>query len=426
MSVAALRFAPWHDKTHLPPTKYASLTAAVSRVLFHAVFVPENNLDIGWARTFVRSYAQDAAAYALQVLDGQEGSDDTKPSPEELSIRKLTLQLAGRTARVKGGLGVSVLVDLAVAYGTRNATFLKMVFEEACKSTPSLLEELKMELVPAFRTILQDTEHGSPKTIRKAAYVLSQLLHIMPHGFTPFTEDQEFVLVLSRCYQIGLDSLAASRGGMTVEPMESSAEWRKDWLYAKVGLLDSFHAIVQGLLPSRTLPEAESRLFDIIFAILQLPPPSTSPPSPSTPFVSQSLLADYQYAFDFSSVLNERFRGTDDARVDLLAATLADLAPSFNSPKPSGGLSVLLQGDNWVKKAVLPSGPNGESKPIKQDPHVSNRARISHAVHIMASDVRIARRDARPGCLQSFGDIPNLYTATHSTLPGTPHLLRRS
>jgi activating signal cointegrator complex subunit 2 len=111
----------------------------------------------------------------------------------------------------------------------------------------------------------------------------------------------------------------------------------------KVALLDAFHIIITTLLEdlascpsgSRLAFEAE-RIFDIVFALLQIPSSSSNTITsanntdiPTTPFLNRPLLADYQESYSLSKMLSKALRHAQekDVRLDLLESTLQ----SFNA-----------------------------------------------------------------------------------------------
>ncbi|KAF8591311.1 hypothetical protein K439DRAFT_1380796 [Ramaria rubella] len=364
---ADLRFAPWQNKNQLSSSQYSLVTTVVSKVLSYTVSLPADKLNVPWTRAFIRTYAQDEASHALYILD-EHGATATKLSPHELSIRKSTLLLAGRLARVQDGLDASILVDLAVAYGASNSSTSRTIFEEACTSTPSLFEQFKGDVVPAFTASLQDVQRKALSSTRNAATVLSRLLACGSSIVKLFMQDKDFVLTLARCYHIELDNIATARGGIKLSAVNTSTAngWQRDWLYTKTGIINSFHAIVQTFLQSQT-PHDKDLLFVMLFAIMELPSSSASDCTIPIPFVSQSLLVDYQYSYDLSSVLNDKFRGADDARVDLLVATLAELSQSPHGPKPAGGLSLLIKDAVRVHREPTASISKGKAKASNHD-----------------------------------------------------------
>jgi activating signal cointegrator complex subunit 2 len=376
MSTATLRYAPWQDKSHLSRSQYDSLTAAVSKVLCHTISLPDSHLDVAWARSFVRTYAQDDAQHAMQVLDKEVKG--TKLNPHELSVHRLTLQLAKRLAQIRDGLDVSVLVDLAVSYGAGNASSMKSIFQESCMATPSLRESFVDDVVPAFEASLQDVQNRSASSTRKVAYVLSQLLRCGPTIVVSFVQTKDFILKLATCYHAGLDNFANYHGGVTLQVQDpaAAAGWQRDWLYTKASLVDSFHAIVQTLLECGH----NEQLFDLLFSILDLPSSSISEHTAPIPFISQPLLADYQYAFDLSGVLSDKLQGADDARTDLLASTLAKLSPSPHGTKPAGGLSLIIKKEPLGRKIEPATGSDGKGKGKAriQDPVVCKIQSIPH------------------------------------------------
>ena len=366
MNIVTPRFAPWQDKSRLSPSQYEALTGAVSKVLHHTISIPDSDLDVSWSHRLLRTYVQDDARHTLRALDIK--ATEAKLAFHELMIRKAMLQLALRLAKIRGGLDVVVLIDLATTYGANNATSLRVIFQEAYKATPSLRERFKVDVVPAFVSSLQDVQSRSASSTRKVAYVLSQLLRCGSAIVTSFMQDEEFIPALAQCYHIGLDNFAKNHGGVTLQDSQAAAGWQRDWLYTKTSLVDSFHAIVQTLLQGKQ-PHDGDKLFDILFSILELPSSSISERTTPVPFVSQSLLADYQYAFDLSGVLSTRLHGVDVARVDLLASMLAELSPSPHGAKPAGGLSLLIPNDAQVRKAepAIHSATKGKGKASHQD-----------------------------------------------------------
>jgi activating signal cointegrator complex subunit 2 len=179
------------------------------------------------------------------------------------------------------------------------------------------------------------------------------------------------MLALARAYDEGLAGIAGSYGGVRgslfegewVEEREVD-EWERVWVETKVGLMDSFHLLLGGLVGglvgeevgvgSEGLGREVERSFDIIFAILDLPSSTTTPTPTSsttpTPFLNRPLLADYQHTYDLSRTLSaalsrhQRER-EKDARLELLESTLRsfDDVSGTRREKGAGALKILLR-----------------------------------------------------------------------------------
>ncbi|KAF8524284.1 hypothetical protein BU17DRAFT_43029 [Hysterangium stoloniferum] len=324
------RYAPWSAKKQLTPAQYTSLTVAVSKVLNQKVAVVDTKFDIEWAKTFICSLVQDNAYHILQSLNSVATQEPNVSTYEKL-IHQYTLKLAERLAKIRNGLDIASLVDLAVVYGSSHVVSVRNIFTDACNSTPSLLDHFKNQAIPAFNANLKKIQSVPLEMARKTTYILSQILLCGSPLVILFVSSTEFIQTLSKCYHVDMETPSNSQGGPT-------AEAQKDILHIKTSLLDSLHAIVKTLLNNAD----NDALFDMLFAFLELLS-SSSDNTIKTPFVSQSLLADYQYAFGLSNMLTEKFASLDDARVDLLSATLADLSPVSAGSKDAKGLAPLLK-----------------------------------------------------------------------------------
>jgi activating signal cointegrator complex subunit 2 len=178
------------------------------------------------------------------------------------------------------------------------------------------------------------------------------------------------MLALARAYDEGLAGIAGSYGGVRGYLFEGEwaeegevDEWERVWVETKVGLMDSFHLLLGGLVGglvgeevgvgSEGLGREVERSFDIIFAILDLPSTTTPTPTSSTtptPFLNRPLLADYQHTYDLSrtlsSTLSRHQREREkDARLELLESTLRsfDDVSGTRREKGAGALKILLR-----------------------------------------------------------------------------------
>lgn len=144
---------------------------------------------------------------------------------------------------------------------------------------------------------------------------------------------------------------AALAAGISGEAREAD-EWEHIWVETKVALIDSFHIILSRLLTdlaalngSRLAEEAE-RTFGLVFALLEEVSSSSNSTS-QTPFLNQSLLADYHQSYSLSKSLSSALKHATerDARLDLLESTLQSLDSLEGDTKNPGALKILLRSE---------------------------------------------------------------------------------
>lgn len=386
-------------RASLSPSQQTELNEAISSGLRKVLELPPAQRDSPTTSAFLATYARDVAHQTLQDLiwteKGTGRSFYQRLSRAEKGIRHSVFLLAEKMA-VTGSLQLQTLVDLSVVYASTNPSRVRSLFSSAFEHA-SLSEQVERELVPAFESLLSNHSQGL-YGIRKAAHVvLSFIRPSPPEGTLSFSRSKSFILALARAYDHGLLSLSQSYGGFRIPASSSTRpldEWERVFLETKVDLLDVFHILITALLESvAVVPSAGLALaaqcepaFEVIFALLDVQPSQSG--QETTPFLDRPLLADYQHAYDLSSVLNDVLRRVDDARTDHLAATLRSLdAPPAHetgasgsrgaSPK-SGALKLLISSsgvppgiDNLGNGTRMPStvskGKLRASPPVVED-----------------------------------------------------------
>ncbi|KAK0449751.1 uncharacterized protein EV420DRAFT_1622043 [Desarmillaria tabescens] len=294
-------FPPTAIRKSLSPSQLAILNQTIAARLQETLALPPEKRDTQASRRFVASFAQDTALQTLQPLIW---GNSNELSATEKSIRHRALLLAEKLA---SGLELQTLLDLAIIY-SKSRTRLRKIFEQ---STPPLLSAIRDELVPAFTAILGDSSTGL-YGIRKSVYCIVSFLRVAPEEVVrSFYHSNQFVLALARCYDQGLTAMAQSYEGRDLD------DWERIFIETKVDIIDSFHI-------RRALAAESERTFDIIFALLDVRPSSANP---TTPFLNQPLLADYQQSYDLSRTLSSALRHASekDARLDVLESTLKSL-----------------------------------------------------------------------------------------------------
>jgi activating signal cointegrator complex subunit 2 len=312
--------------------------------------LPPEKRDTPSTRQFLATYSKDTAFQTLQNLIWRE----TTPTSDEKTIQKRCLLLAEKLA----SLDIQTLLDLSIIYARIYPTQLHRVFSAALQSDPSLPQIIATDLVPGFTTLLSQQSPSSQGLYaqRKVAECIFSFLRGakgIPDLIRPFAQSKPFILGLASLYDPGMASIAVSYGGIPALMTGISAEhrdadeWESIWVETKVTILDSFHFVLTALLDDLAaspqgpqLAEEAERTFDIIFALLEVPPSS----SPSDiPFLNQPLLADYQQHYNLSRTLSTALRHAQekDARLDLLESTLQSFDDSGSS-KP-GALKILLR-----------------------------------------------------------------------------------
>ncbi|KAF4564679.1 hypothetical protein EYR36_002617 [Pleurotus pulmonarius] len=333
----------------LAPSKLSALNRTVASTLRQTLVLPPSARDTPAARSFLRSYASDAATQALHDLVWGTSTAPTSTSAVEKSIHRNVLLLAGKLAEID----LQTLVDLSVVYARNHASRVKSIFSSA---HASILSGINDELVPAFTRLLSTQ---GIYAIRKVAHVVKSFVaSCTPEAARCFAHNKPFILALSRAYGSGLSDIARSYGGEQIITAQVSLpegqtqpraldDWERLWLETKVDLIDTFHVILKTLVDDitnakgRALAEESERVFDIVFSLRDMDTSSTS--GSTTPFVNSSLLDDYSRTYDLSRTLGAALQRASekDARLDLLESSLK--APERDGADREGALKLLLR-----------------------------------------------------------------------------------
>ncbi|KAF9078196.1 hypothetical protein BDP27DRAFT_1253294 [Rhodocollybia butyracea] len=352
----------------LSPSQRANLNETISSCIVDFLSLPPSKRNTTSACAFVASYAKDVAVQSLQALiwDTEDG-----PSKVEKTIRIQVLQLAEQLAIE---LDVFTLLDLAFIYASTNPKRTRALLEAANSSLSST------DLITPFISLLE-FDNGL-YTLRKTSHCISALFRVAPPTVVrAFAHSKFFILALANTYQVGLNSIAHSYGGISLDMngRTTADDWEKIWLETKVSFMDSFHACMVCLLndvtsaSGRALAVEAETIFDIVFALLELN--STAGQAP-TPFLNQSILADYQQSYDLMRTLSSSFRHAveRDARLDLLEESLKKLESGEGGKKNPGALKILLRSSGipaGIDNRSLSNRNKGKGKEQQRDKEIN-------------------------------------------------------
>ncbi|KAJ3801248.1 hypothetical protein GGU11DRAFT_769967 [Lentinula aff. detonsa] len=335
----------------LSPSQLAKLNGTILACITDVLSLPPSKRNTPSAYSFVSTYARDAAVQTLQALIWE---NENVSSKVENSIRIKVLQLAEKLER----LDVRTLLDLAIVYAKTNFHRLRAVLE---LNSANLIAT---DLISPFVLLLQFDNSPGLYALRKASHCISSFLRAAPSTtLRAFAHSKEFILAVANVYQAGLNNIALSYGGLNLTNGHTVADdWEKLWLETKVSFMDSFHACMTSLLndiasaSGPTLAVEAEVTFDIIFTLLET---NSNAGHPQTPFLNQSILADYQQSYDLTRTLSSSFQHAveRDARLDLLDANLRNFDTQSESgeagKKNPGALKLLLR-----SSGVLPGIDN--------------------------------------------------------------------
>lgn len=382
----------------LSASQLATFHRNISGALAEILVLPPAKRDTSATRVFLSSYTNDTAHQTLQSLIWK-----APPYPDD-HVHKGVIFLAEKLATSPSSLDAKNLLDIAIAYFPY-PTRVRALFAAALASTPSLATVFASDLVPALTTLLSPSRSAGLYGLRKTARCLVSLFSGCPPELVrPFAKDQAFMIALAQAYEEGLASLARSYGGLRTDVVTRELDdWERMWLETKVDLIDSFHILVTVMLQDLSaasgaaLAERSERTFSIVFALLDLP----SPPAPvqaggtmtSAPFLSRSLLADYQHSYNLAGTLTSALRraAREDARVDLLEFTLRsyDIESSTGTKDP-GALKLIIKSSGAPlatptsgKGKVARSSSKGKANDVRSAPEPA----LNHDLHLQISQV---------------------------------------
>ncbi|KIM46903.1 hypothetical protein M413DRAFT_63865 [Hebeloma cylindrosporum] len=374
------------SRKKLSPSQTATLHQTIASTLSVVLALAPEKRDAASTRQFLVTYAKDTAFQTLQNLIWRDSP--TSISSDEKTIQKRCLLLADKLAQSPPGLDIQVLLDLSIIYARLQPSHLNRVFSAALQSDPTLPQIISNDLVPSFTTLLSQQTPSSQGLYaqRKVAECIFSFLRGakgIPELIHPFAQSKSFIVGLASLYDAGMASIAVSYGGIPALMTGISAEnrdadeWENIWVETKVAILDSFHFVLTALLDDLAacprgprLAEEAERTFDIIFALLDVP--SSHSDIPGTPFLNQTLLADYQQHYDLSRTLSIALRHAQekDVRLDLLENTLQSFEGTSTKP---GALKILLR-SSGIQQTPTPARaqPNlkgkGKAHPLHPDP----------------------------------------------------------
>ncbi|KAI0760456.1 hypothetical protein C8Q74DRAFT_1208567 [Fomes fomentarius] len=351
-------------RASLSPSQSATLVQTVFTVLSQVLSLSDSQISTPANAAFVSSYVKDAAQQSLQALVWGTNDPSSKLSPTERNIRHAVFVLVGRLAPL-GALDLQTFVDFSVAYSRISPSRLRPLFSAAFiqpSKSSALVDNVQKSAVPAFTALLASPTQGL-YGLRKTAHILLSFLRPAPPEVTrSFARNKPFVRALATAYHAGLASFAQTYGGLrTLSSLTANTtqgreldEWERLLLETKVALLDTFHVLVRTLLDDvasiasagPVLAAQAEPAFEVVFDLLDLRASDEGTGVPPTPFLNRPLLADYQHAYEHSRTLADVLRRTEDARTDLLEASLRamsmDLASGSGERAP-GALKLILR-----------------------------------------------------------------------------------
>ena len=417
------RYPSLSSLSSLTPSHQATLTHSIVTALAHTLALPYPKLDSPPTRAFLTSYAREEAQAALTGLIWH--TQDRQPSSR--IIKNRTLSLAEKLASV---LDVQTLLDLSILYALSHPTRLKALFAASLSQHPHIL--LTPEIPTAFTALLSPS--SGLYALRKTARCFLSLLRAAPAELTQrLAVDKPLMLALARAYDAGLAALARSYGGVRAlrpEAGEAQADgWEKVWVETKVDLVDSFGLLVRGMVGTlvgagagEELGTQAERMFDVIFAMLDLPP--SNPSQPTTPFLDRPLLADYQHAYTLSHTLDRALhaRQEKDARLEVLEATLRSFDNGLVNRTDPGALRILLRSSGLAP-------PKGKSKvsPFpkpEEDDELSLKTAQIHAILPSHTPAQIGAMLMREGAGASVERVVGLLLEGGEGDQGEEHLDR--
>ncbi len=350
-------------RSSFTPSQSATLIQTISNALSQLLSLSDSQISTPATLTFISSYAKDVAQQSLLALVWGTDDPSTKLNQVERKVRHAVFLLAERLAPL-GTLDLQLLIDLSVAYARISPSRVRALFSTAFLQAPKssvLAEKVQNSAIPTFTALLASTTHGL-YGLRKTAHIILSLLRPAPAAVTRiFARNKTFVRALAYAYHAGLASLAQTYGGLRSLSSASSQpreldEWERLFLETKVALLDAFHILVNTLLDDvAAIPSAGPALaaqaepaFDVVFALVDLPAPGGDGGLDPTPFLNRPLLTDYQHAYDFAQTLKDVLRRTEDARADVLEASLREMSAaadgaSGSSSRTPGALKLILR-----------------------------------------------------------------------------------
>ncbi|KAL5522498.1 hypothetical protein ACEPAG_8514 [Sanghuangporus baumii] len=375
----------------LPPSQQSAVLEHISSTLFYALSLPDEKLSKLLCNDFIASYARQEATRILGELifsSGDQGAE--RRPPQERVIRKRVLSLALRLSNLPraGGLTLPSILDLCVVYGARNSSRVKELMERAVRSHPILLQEIRNSAVPSFASIILSTD-GGLHALRKTAFCLKNLLQCSPPSvLDEFLKDNDFVVALAKCYDGRLSAIATGYGGIDLD-REDDTETTTTWVGCKADLLDCFHVLLEHTLKNvRIDPQANAeRAFSLVFALLNLPTSSGQSHGSEIPFLNRSLVADYQDAYGLSSALASVLSYNDDARLDVMDATLKSFETAGSGDK-CGALRIILRSSGApsgtdYRGIVGPKGKERAPPPPEPPVNVDLDAAVSSVLDIL-------------------------------------------
>ncbi|CCM02333.1 uncharacterized protein FIBRA_04425 [Fibroporia radiculosa] len=399
-------------RASLSPSQLATLNQTISECLAQTLSLPTAQCNSPATRKFLSTYVKDVAHVVLQSLIWDEDQTQSKMfsslSQVERTIRHRAFLLAERLA-ADGSLDLQTLLDLGVAFGSTNATRLRALFSAAhSRASSSLLSAVQNEVIPAFSALLLEPSQGL-YGLRKTAHIVLCLLRPAPaHLVRLFARSKPFMLSLARAYDRGLSSLAQSYGGIRISSLSDGQDivldqWERILLETKVSLVDSFHILIRILVADiAAVPSVGPGLaaqceaaFEVIFALLEEPrsrvnlaDDAGSSGIDSIPFLNQTLIADYQHAYDLSKLLADTLKRLDDPQMEILNSSLRSLethdAHANSVGAGAGALRLLLRSSGappgianrgfGSSSTAYSADAKGKSKAVARDVHPENPA----------------------------------------------------
>ena len=332
------------SRSTLPPSQLSTLQQNISTALNYLLSLPSTTYLATSSITYISSYAKDYAAQVLDSLIWESNAVsriDLNFDKVERDIHRNTLYLAEKVAY---SLDFQTLVDLSIVYGPSHSKRIRCLFELAFSKNPVLAGQVQREAVPAFVDLLRSSESGMYGLRKLSHIILSALRPSPPACLRIFAQNISFILALARPYHEELTAITHTYGGFRLPSHDNQLDdWQRIFLETKVSLIDAFHILVCYLFKDVATPQSATSTddaFRFVFALVDLPPPTNLQDTLPTPFLNQSLLSDYEHAYDLSRTVAKVLHQANDPRTISLENTLQSIDSSEEGP---GALKLLLR-----------------------------------------------------------------------------------
>lgn len=339
------RFSLSQAKLTLPVERWSRITRSLVRTL--DAHLRSADLSQRDSTAFIESYLRDAAVDVLNQPPGLLGRA-LATTTSESDVRSRVFQMI---QRLNVALKPSVLLDLSIAYQrSEELPGVKEILDRHATTFPAVLTT---ELIPTFIANLRapfTSDQDDPTTFVQARLKLIRSINGLTRSqsdaavLSPLSLHKDFLLAVAHFYQTTMAEVASEKGGFNSNDESLSAAWQTAWIEIKVGIVDTFHCLIDHLIRTSTSgspdsSDSQERLFDVLLSLVDLSTSSKS--SPSEWFVDAALLADYEHAYGCIERLRNSPLG-ENAMIDFVAGGVDGMAKPNPASNPSGGLVILL------------------------------------------------------------------------------------